>query len=134
MNAENQIGHSIIQIVHFRSAKDLRRNAIPATGSMLMKAVSASKRAWMGPLLSLRMRLMLLVFIAVTPVIGERIHGLHQLANERMLAAEFAALDLARQAADVQDDLLSSAKTMLKTVSLTDQARRPASEGCSEFA
>ena len=88
----------------------------------------------MGPLLSLRMRLMLLVFIAVAPVIGERIHGLHQLADERMQAAEFAALDLARQAADVQDDLLSSAKTMLKTVSLTDQARRPASEGCSEFA
>jgi diguanylate cyclase (GGDEF)-like protein len=77
---------------------------------------------------------MLLVFVAVSPVIGERIHGLHQLAEERMQAAGFSALDLARQAADVQDDLLTSAKTMLKAVSLTDQAKRPASEGCSEFA
>src|SRR4051812_21902141 len=98
-----------------------------------MMAASALRDAWIAPLLSLRVRLMLLVFIAVSPVIAERIHGLHELAEERMQAAGFSALDLARQAADVQDDLLSSAKSMLKAVALTDQARRAASEGCTEF-
>ena len=101
-----------------------------------MKAASALKAAWTGPLLSLRMRLMLLVFVAVSPVIAERIHGLHQLAEERMQAAAFSALDTGppgrRRAGTAH--LLSSAKTMLKAVALTDQAKRAASEGCSEFA
>ena len=82
---------------------------------------------------SLRVRLLLLAAVAIAPLIAERIYTLEISRQDSIRLAEFRMLDLARQGADAQDDVLTSARAILKTVALSDITRK-AGPACNEYA
>jgi hypothetical protein len=62
--------------------------------------------------LSIRMRLMILAIIAMIPIVTERVYNERFDRAERLDAAYKQALALARQAAEAQNDVIVTTRTL----------------------
>jgi hypothetical protein len=74
--------------------------------------------------LSVRVRLMILAIIAIVPLLLERIHNEDFERNERIQAAYKQALDVARQGAAEQNQVIVSARAILQVVASARDLRR----------
>ncbi|MCC7347426.1 MAG: diguanylate cyclase [Variibacter sp.] len=74
--------------------------------------VDAARRA-----LSVRIRLVLLVVIAIAPLLYDRVRTLEMTRADQLAAAGAQALEFARISADRQEELLNAARSLLQTVS-----------------
>ena len=83
--------------------------------------------------LSLRVRLLVLALVVLGPLLLERLHALQVDHERRVRIAQMQMLDVARQGADSQDDLLSSARAILQTMAFAAPTDRPQSEACSKL-
>lgn len=72
-----------------------------------------------GPFLTLRVKLVILVIIAIAPIVGERVRGLEVGRVDRFKMAGAQMLDLAHHAADVQTQMLNSVRSTMNAVAAT---------------
>lgn len=80
---------------------------------------------------SLRVRLILLVLLAVLPAFGLSIYGGIQERRRAMAEAQTQALILAKTAANLQDNLIEEGRTLLFTLSLTPQVQARDRDACN---
>jgi diguanylate cyclase (GGDEF)-like protein len=66
---------------------------------------------------SIRFRIVALAIVAVAPLIFDRVRLLEAGRTEKMAAAQVQTLELARTGVDKQEDILSSVRSVLQTVS-----------------
>lgn len=83
--------------------------------------------------LSVRSRLVILALVAVAPLIVDRVRLLEADRAERIGAASQAALDLARQGAERQGEVVAEARALLRVVARTGVTRMNAPEECGRF-
>lgn len=83
--------------------------------------------------LSIRARLIILAIIAIVPIVAERIYNEHFDRAERIDAAFKQALDLARQAAAAQNDVIASTRSVLQVLAATRIDSFPLEESCDRF-
>ena len=81
-------------------------------------------------LLTIRARIVILVIIVMAPIIGERIRGLEVGRADRFRMTGTQMLNLAKHGADVQTQMLSSARTLMNAAALTQTALSIDSEAC----
>ncbi|HZS65454.1 MAG TPA: diguanylate cyclase [Xanthobacteraceae bacterium] len=67
------------------------------------------------PILSIRARLMLLALLAVVPLMLDRVRVLEASRSDRIEAASREAMDLARRAADAQNEMVVTLRALLQT-------------------
>ncbi|MEP7031995.1 MAG: diguanylate cyclase, partial [Pseudolabrys sp.] len=94
---------------------------------------SAPKIARPRRTLSIRARLMLLALIAIVPLMLERIYNEQTDRKDRIEAAYKQALDVARQGAIEQNEVIASARAVLQVIA-SARATFPASDAdCNKF-
>lgn len=89
-------------------------------------AIARAKRA-----LSIRARLMILTIIAIVPLVLERVHNEQSDRAERVEAAYNQALDLARQTAAAQNDVILSTRVFLTVLAGTRVVASPSNPSCA---
>jgi hypothetical protein len=83
--------------------------------------------------LSVRVRLMILAIIAIVPLLLERIHNEDFERNERIQAAYKQALDVARQGAAEQNQVIVSARAILQVVASARATFDASNDECNRF-
>lgn len=83
--------------------------------------------------LSVRVRLMLLVVIAVAPLLLERIYSEQVERSERINAAHEQALVVARQGAASQNEVIVSARALLETIASARATFNASNDECNRF-
>ena len=83
--------------------------------------------------LSVRARLMILAVIAVAPLLLERIHNEEFDRNERVQAAYKQAIDVARQGAAEQAQVIASVRAVLQVVASTRATFNLSDDKCNQF-
>ena len=68
------------------------------------------------PLLSIRVRLIVLALLAVAPLMFERIHAIEEARGERTARAHAQVIELARQGAEAQHEVILSVRALLQIV------------------
>src|SRR5579864_7816852 len=68
------------------------------------------------PLLSIRARLIVLALLAVAPLMFERIHAIEEARGERTARAHAQVIELARQGAEAQHEVILSVRALLQIV------------------
>jgi GGDEF domain-containing protein len=91
-------------------------------------AVARPRRA-----LSVRVRLMILAIIAVAPLLLERIHNEEFDRSDRIEAAYKRAIDVARQGAAEQNQVIASARAVLQVVASTRAIFSLSDDKCNQF-
>ena len=86
---------------------------------------------WLGSLLSIRARLLLIAMIAIVPLIAERIRGLEVGRSDRLRMAGLQTLDLAQNGADAQEQILNSARAVLQIAASDPSVRAAPSPACN---
>jgi diguanylate cyclase (GGDEF)-like protein len=94
-------------------------------------AVNTSRRTgwWRG----IRLRLLLLVVLAVAPVITLRLWELKLEASDHLVRAKEQALELARRGAERQQEVILEARTILEVVSRVDKVLSGTPDECRAF-
>src|SRR5665213_595754 len=83
--------------------------------------------------LSVRARLMILTVIAIVPLLLERIHNEEFDRGERIEAAYKQALDVARQGAAEQNQVIASTRAVLQVVASARTTFNLSDEKCNQF-
>ena len=85
------------------------------------------------PILSIRVRLILLAILAIAPLMLERVHGLEQARANRTESAHTEVVDLARHGVEAQREVIYSVRALLQIVSRV-YARAPLDpSSCNQY-
>jgi diguanylate cyclase (GGDEF)-like protein len=85
------------------------------------------------PILSIRVRLILLAILAIAPLMLERVHGLEQARTNRTESAHTEVVDLARHGVEAQREVIYSVRALLQIVSRV-YARAPLDpSSCNQY-
>jgi diguanylate cyclase (GGDEF)-like protein len=96
----------------------------------LSKAVSSLHvSSW----LTIRSRLVILALVAIAPIVGERIRGLEVGRADRLRITGTQMVDMARHGADVQAQILSSARSLMNAAADSQTLATLPSEQCTRL-
>ena len=97
------------------------------------RSTSVNKVTSLSQLLTVRVRILLLIILAMTPVVVERISGLQVGRADRIRMAEATMRDLARHGAETYGQTLHFARTLMQAAALTQPENGMNPQSCSRM-
>jgi diguanylate cyclase (GGDEF)-like protein len=85
------------------------------------------------PFLSVRARLLVLAFFAITPLMLERVHGLEHARAEHTERAHADVMELARRGAEAQREIIYSVRALLQVVAHADARMSLDQPDCNNY-